>query len=255
MKEKRLKSIIPPKIEEDNYIVLFGESLLLAINAKAPDGEDKSALSSLREKIIEELRKLKPVKIPLRYVPLEMAFQRLASDKRKSLLSKEECFQVATMYNFTRESFEAALKYLHGLKLIFYYDEVLPDVVFIDAQVLLDKITELVVHSLSLHAKPAGGLPRVFKKFKKCGIVTVEIFSMFKSHYTPKLFTIKELILLFKHLNIIVEVGSGKYLMPCILMQEDLYLILCQCMLSQLFFSTLVKMVPRLEFIVFSSLL
>ena len=55
------------------------------------------------------------------------------------MMSKEECFEVAATYNFTRESFEAALKYLHGLKLIFYYEEVLPNVVFIDAQALLDK--------------------------------------------------------------------------------------------------------------------
>ena len=87
--------------------------------------------------------------MPLRYIPLEMAFQRIAKEQRKSVMSKEECFEVAATYNFTRESFEAALKYLHGLKLIFYYEEVLPDVVFIDAQAILDKITELVVHSLS----------------------------------------------------------------------------------------------------------
>ena len=68
--------------------------------------------------------------------------------------SKEECFKEAAAYQFTRESFDAALKYLHDLKLIFYYEEILPDVVFIDAQTLLDKITELVEYSLSLPSIP-----------------------------------------------------------------------------------------------------
>ena len=98
---------------------------------KTPGKEDRKIMSILREQVMNELQKLKPVKIPLQYFPLEMAFQRMAKDQRKSVLSKEECFQEAAVYNFTQESFESALTYLHGLKLIFYYKDILPDVVFI----------------------------------------------------------------------------------------------------------------------------
>ena len=220
MKEKKLRSLIPEKIE-DNIIVREG-SMLLAINAKTPGEEDKKVVSYLREKVLKELRKMKPVRIPLRYIPLEMAFQRMAKEQRKSVLSKEECFEVAATYNFTRESFEAALKYLHGLKLIFYYEEILPNVVFIDAQALLDKITELVIHSLSLHEKPANILFGAFKKFMKCGIITAEILEQFDSHYVPKVFMKEELILLFKHLRIMAEVGEGEYLVPCLLKKDDI---------------------------------
>ena len=170
--------------------------------------------------MLKELRKLKPVKIPLRYSALEMAFRRLAKYQRKSILSKEECFQEAIAYNFTQESFEAALKYLHGLKLIFYYEDVLPNVVFIDAQALLDKITELVVCSLSkspMHNILSLG---VLENFRKCGIVTLEILSQFKSHYVPKLFEEKELILLFMYLKIIANIGKDKYFMPCLLKKK-----------------------------------
>ena len=164
---------------------------------------------------------MKPSRIPLRYVPLEMAFRRLAKDQGKSVLSKEECFQIALTYNFTRESFEAALKYLHGLKLIFYYEEVLPELVFIDAQALLDKITELVVRCLKLHAKTGRRFLGALKKFVKCGIVTMEILSEFESHYVPGVFTRKELIELFKYLRIMAEVGNGEYLMPCLLKKVE----------------------------------
>ena len=91
----------------------------------------------------------------------------MAKEQRKSVLSKKECFEVAATYSFTQESFEAALKHLHGLKLIFYYEEILPDVVFINAQALLDKMTELVVHSLSLQAKSSSVLLGALKKFVK----------------------------------------------------------------------------------------
>ena len=220
MKEKKLRSIIPKEMEDN--IIVHGESLLLAINAKIPGKIDKEVISTLREKAMAELHKVRPKKIPLRYIPLEMAFQRMAKEQRKSVLSKEECFEIAATYNFTRESFEAALKYLHGLKLIFYYEEVLPNVVFIDAQAILDKITELVVHSLSFQAKSSKVLLGALKEFVKRGIVTEEILEQFSSHYVPKLFMKEHLILLFKHLRIMAEVGKGEYLMPCILKKEDI---------------------------------
>ena len=220
MKEKKLRSIIPREMEDN--IIVDGESLLLAVNVKTPGKEDEKVISILREKAMAELRKLKPTRVPLRYIPLEMAFQRMAKEQRKSVMSKEECFEVAATYNFTQESFEAALKYLHGLKLVFYYEEVLPNVVFIDSQAILDKITELVVHSLSLQAKSSGKLLGALKKFVKCGIVTAEILEQFSSHYVPKLFMKEQLILVLKHLRIMVEVGKGEYLMPCLLRKQGI---------------------------------
>ena len=93
--------------------------------------------------MIKELRKLPRVKLPLRYFSLEMAFQRLAKYQRKAILSREECFKEASTYCCTRESLNDALQYLHSIKLIFYYEDVLPNVVFIDAQVLLTKSLSL----------------------------------------------------------------------------------------------------------------
>ena len=78
------------------------------------------------------------------------------------------------------------------------------------------------MHSLSLHAKLSGKPLGAPKKFKQCGIVMMEILAKFESHYVPNLFTKKELIVLFKHLRIMAEVGEGEYLMPCILKKEDL---------------------------------
>ena len=219
VKEEKLRSIIPPILEDS--IVTFGDTLLLAVNVKSPGDDDKKIMSMLRRKIMEELRKKKPSRIPLRYVALELAFRRLAKEQSKSVLSKEECFEIAVTYNFDRESFEAALKYLHGLKLIFYYEEVLPNVVFIDAQALLDKITELVIHSLSQHAKSSKKLLGGLKKFVKCGIVTMEILSEFESHYVPNVFRKEDLIEVFIHLGIMAKVGDGEYLMPCLLKRVE----------------------------------
>ena len=51
-------------------------------------------------------------------------------------------------------------------------------------------------------------------------IITTEILSQFTSGCVPGLFEEKHLIILFKKLLIIAEIGKGKYLMPCLLESE-----------------------------------
>ena len=104
-----------------------------------------------------------------------------------------------------------------------YYKDILPDVVFIDVQVLLDKITELVEYSIKVRAKAKDQTVTIgdLEKFKTCGILTTEILSQFTSGYVRGLFEEMHLILLFKKLLIIAEIGNGKYLMPCLLEEEE----------------------------------
>ena len=226
-KERKLLSIIPPNMKDH---VLFcdekSQSLIFAINAKCPGDDDQAVLADLRYLMLCELQKLQRVRIPYRYFALEMAFQRLAKYQKKAMLSKEECFKEATKFHFKRESFEDALQYLRAHKLIMHYSEVLPEVVFINSQVILDKITELVEHSLTLRAKQptqvrAARSVRGYCEFKFCGIITQDILSQFESGYVPKLFEEDHLILLFEHLLIVAKVGEGKYLMSCLLEPDE----------------------------------
>ena len=227
MKNQKLQSIIPPEMKDN--IIYNGESLLFPINAKTPGNDDRKVMGNLRQLMIRKLQQLPRKRIPLRYFSLENAFQRLAKYQRKAILSIDECLKEAAAYYFTRESLNDVLQYLHSLKLIIilYYKDILPDVVFIDAQVLLNKITELVEYSIELRAKPrsqpvaAGSL----EKFKTCGIVTTEILSQFTSGYVPGLFEEKHLILVFKKLLIVAEIGKGKFLMPCLLEEEKVQIL------------------------------
>jgi hypothetical protein len=224
-KNRKLRSIIPPDLKQSIiYYDNSSEELLFGVNVKAPENEDHEMIGYVRERMIKELRKLPQQKVPLQYFALENAFLRLAKYQHKGVLSKEDCFREAAAYHFSEESFEAALQYLHGLKLIFYYKEILPEVVFIDAQTILDKITELVEFSLSVssQSKPVYKLTismdiKEFQQFKAYGIVTLELLSQFSSHYVPGLFMQQQLALLLKYLRVTAEVGKGKYLMPCLL--------------------------------------
>ena len=248
-KNRKLRKIVPPEMKD--HIIYNGKSLLFAINAKAPGNDDRKMMDDLRLLMIKGLQKLPKLKIPLRYFSLENAFQRLAKYQRKAILSIDECLKEATAYHFTRESLDDVLQYLHNLKLIMYYKDILPDVVFINAQVLLDKITELVVYSIELRAKAAVADEHVelqansdsqvvigesLEKFKICGILTTEILSQFTSGYVPGLFEEKHLILLFKKLLIIAEIGKEKYLMPCLLESEKVKILSSSAIPAFLFY-------------------
>ena len=221
-KNRKLQSIIPPDLKQSIlYYDHSKEELLFAVNVKTPENEDRKMIGYVRQMMIKELQKLPQQKIPLQYFALENSFLRLAKYQRKAILNREDCFQEAAAYHFSKESFDAALKYLHGLKLIFYYEEILPEVVFIDPQTILDKITELVEFSLCL-SKPVHELPvsmnmKEYEEFKAYGIVTLELLSQFSSHYVPGLFMQQQLVLLLKYLRVIAEVGKDKYLVPCLL--------------------------------------
>ena len=218
-KNRKLKEIIPPQLKSSIvYSEQSKEELLFAINAKAPGDDDRKVIAAIRKMMIEELSKIPQEKIPLQYFALENAFIRLAKYEKKGVLSKEECFKEASVFHFTRDSFEAALKYLHSLKLIFYYEDILPNVVFVDAQTLLDKITELVEFTLSLqseeiHEPMLGSLD----EFKAYGIVTLQLLSKFQSHFVPGVFKERELVKICIFLRIFAHVGKGKYLVPCLL--------------------------------------
>ena len=59
-------------------------------------------------------------------------------------MSRHECWQVAESLGLDEASFDSALDFLHSVSLMFYFRDVLPEVVFVDPQVVLDKVSEVI---------------------------------------------------------------------------------------------------------------
>ena len=81
---------------------------------------------------------------------------------------------------------------------ILYYPKILPEVVFANPQVLLDKISELVFKSVEMEKlSKEQALSGEWIKFHDFALVTNNFLSqeVFKTHYVPGLF---ELILLLR---------------------------------------------------------
>ena len=220
-KNRKIHDMLPPAVQDNAiYCDKWLKELIFAVNAKTPGPQEKKIAAELRRVIVKRSR-VKPKQIPLRWHAFELALQKLMLELGRGVLSKAECLEVAQRFHFTDDSFEEALKYLHNLNILFYYKDVLPNVIFCDPQVLLDKVTELVEHSYRLqtgacqHIAAAGDL----RKFRDQGIVTLELLSKkeFRRHYVQSLFSPGELLKLFKKLLIVSPITEEEFLMPCLL--------------------------------------
>ena len=155
-----------------------------------------------------------PYKIPIGWFLLE---QDIINASKGGVISKKKCLAVAAILSINAKALTAALEYFDNLNIFL---SVLPEVIFSNPQVLLDKVTELVHFSYSLHSdSPPVALEGKWMQFQDKGIVTLEIFSdkRFSAHYIPGLFTPADLIKLFKHLLIVAPLSSTAYFMPSLL--------------------------------------
>ena len=232
-KNRKIHEMLPPAVKAE--AIYCGEDmkqLIFPVNAKTPEPEDKEVASELRNVVVKRSL-VKPKKIPLRWHALELALQKLMHELGRGVLSKTECLAVARRFHFDHESFEEALQYLDQLNILFYYKDVLPDVIFCNPQILLDKITELVEYNYHLRTDPSQGraTPGKLLRFRDQGVVTLDFLKQegFARHYVPDLFTAVELLKLFKKLLIVSQVTKEEYLMPCLLPVADQPSLLAPC--------------------------
>ena len=216
-----ITDMLLPEVQKD--VIYFGEGLkelIFPLNAKHPGPQEQEFAAEIRRVIVERSH-VKPKQIPLRWYALELALEKRMLELGRGVLSKAECFAVAERYHFDEGSFEEALKYLDNLNILFYYKDVLSDVIFCDSQVLLDKISELVKHIHRLKTDPSQHIAAEgnLRQFRDQGIVTLELLSKpeFSRHYVPGLFGPVQLLKLFTKLLIVSQISEEEYLMPCLL--------------------------------------
>ena len=139
-KNARLLKIIPAKFAEQ-MIRVDGKTLIFEINALNPDDTDKKVAEKVRSYILEQCP-AKEVELPVRWHALEEKLQSMCEGLGRKVMSREECWQVAESLGLDEASFDAALDFFHSMSLMFYFRDILPAVVFIDPQVMLDKVSE-----------------------------------------------------------------------------------------------------------------
>ena len=219
-KNQKLRSKLCPKF--DQSLVFRGlqmEELIFPINAKNPDAQDHEVADKITEVIFNIASSSEPRKTPISWFKFEYLIQKLARDYGKRILHWNECLKVARLLHLSEATLDAALDHLASFGVIHYYPHLLPEVVFVDPQFLLDKISELVKFHYKLrhdqHTYTATG--GEWREFRNEGCITLKLLDHFKRHYTKFFKPADFLKLMNDRLIVTQSVSNSKYFMPSLL--------------------------------------
>ena len=193
------------------------------MNAAKPVKKDQECAEAIRRCLSKEREGRKGVKVPLRWYALYQKLLQVVVGLGKKVLPREQCGLVAESMEIDEGSCEEALQFFNRLNMLFYFPDILPNLVFMDPQMLLDKVTELVEESYRMSQEeedqPLCPIQREDEemKFRDYGQVTEKFLNKFDSHYEKPLFTPKELITLLRGLLVFADLSEDVYFMPCLL--------------------------------------
>ena len=220
-KNELLKKIAPPHFDDD--VVYCDDSMndvIFQINTKSPEDDDKKEASKIRSSIRGVDRKQK---IPIWWFILQQILEALAEKLNRKVLHKEECTHVSNALGFSEEELEAALSFLDKLNIFLYKKDILPNIIFTDAQVPLDKLSVLVEKQYHLKAAEKNTTEALdvattgCKAFRDKGILTLNFLKEFKKHYVDGIFTAENFLTLLQKLLIVSKLSDTEYFIPAIL--------------------------------------
>ena len=219
--QKEMKPVILPIKDQVQYDQTQ-TNFIFPINAQNLEGDEetKHVADAIRTCINNTLSKRR-VKVPLRWYALKYRLEEVKNKLKRTVWRRNECQEVADTLKIDHNSCEEALKFFHSLNLLFYFPNILPKLVFLEPQVILNKVSELVKQSVVMrgpsnhsHLVVTGGN---WSQFKDYGKVTKEMLGEFKSHYDPPTFTEEHVIKLFKDLLVFAELSPKSWFMPSLL--------------------------------------
>ena len=219
---KRLREILLPQFKER---IIFCDStmedFIFTMNAAKPAKKDKECAEAIRRCLSGKKEGRVVVQVPLRWHALYQKLVEVSGGLGKKVLSRKQCELVANSMKIDEGSCEEALNFFNRLNMLFYFPDILADLVFVEPQILLDKVTELVEESYRVSQGKKDGKfnPKSgeWVRFREYGEVTEKFLSKFDSHYEAPLFTPKELVTLLKGLLVFADLSEDVYFMPCLL--------------------------------------
>ena len=224
-KNRKILQILSPLDQKQIvYHNLSEKKVFFALNAMARGNIEEISVKQIRGALLSE-GSMKPVDIPSRWFALEILLDEMTQALKRGVLSKEDCITAAIeKLHFEEDAVDAALQYLDQVSAILYYPKILPNAVFADPQVLLDKVSELVFKSAEIEKlSKEQALTGDWIKFHEFGLVTIKFLSreVFSKHYVPGLFEVDDLVLLFKKLLIFATFSKSEYFVPALLHHLD----------------------------------
>ena len=199
--------------------------VVFPVNSRTPARKDWDVIDQVRDILLDQTS-VPPADIPSRWFALEILLQEMAEALNRGVLSRQDCFTAAIKrLHFEEDAaeFDAAIQYLDELSVLLYYPRILSDVIFADPQVILDKVTELVVASFERKVSKSRGHSDGWRTFFEFALVTVKFLMQpdFKKHYVPEFFDVRDLVKLFKKLLIFAHFSASEFFVPALLQDLD----------------------------------
>ena len=226
-KNKKLLEAFRPVLGSHLALYATGDpdQLIFPVNNTSRGPEDLKTAGEFRKKVVDHCMGQK-VKIPLPWFMLEQLLQQLAKEMQVTVLSKDECYMAAHTLHMSDDMCEAALKYLHNLNIIFYRPDIIENVVFCNAQVVLDKLTEIVHCSHRMHTNTdTVNIPSCMEgskglKFRDYAQIDPELLTKaYPSHYreSDNVFTASDFLRLSERLLIAGKLENELHFIPNVL--------------------------------------
>ena len=172
----------------------------------------------IREKVAD-LSGALDVDTPIAFLMLLNDVNKYAEEQRKKVVSVEECQAIAGRLKMERQSLEAALIFFNKMSVWMYMPSVLPDVVFVDPQMALDSINQIVQYSFRVGGGAIPGLSASECRLWKEGVVSSEMLKgeEFRGCFVRGLFEADDALKLFEKLYIVARLNEREFIMPAML--------------------------------------
>ena len=196
-------------------ITRTSDKVVFPLNALTPGEDDQIVAGEIRGKIAKDKHLSEPYKVPIAWFLLEQDMQKL----ERSVVNLQTCYKLGSILHMTKTTVNAALDYFHEWNIILYYPSILPNVIFVSPQVIVDKVTELIEYSFYLRGRPESEEMDSEERFIDHGELSVERLAdpKFFKHFVPDLFTPHQLLLVFQNLFIVAPISDTTYFMPSLL--------------------------------------
>ena len=216
-----LKSLSPPLAKEQIiFHNVVKKDVIFPVNAKVPGKGEDEIVKQIRKALLSDSC-VKPAEIPSRWFALEILLEEMTQALKRGVLSKDDVIAAAVeKLHFEEDAVDAALEYLDQLSVLSYYPQILPNIVFADPQVLLDKLSELVFKSAEMEKLSSEqALGGEWVKFRESALVTIDFLSKddFNQHYVDGLFEVKDLVKLFRKLLLFASYPDHDLFVPALL--------------------------------------
>ncbi|XP_064395807.1 uncharacterized protein LOC135342889 isoform X3 [Halichondria panicea] len=230
-RNQEILDMLPPDIKK---LLVYNDpglnNLIFGLNTISRDDDSLATANRIRIAVEDSIPL--QVKMPIWWSFLDSLLQSLSASLERGVLSIGECLQLATRFGYFLKDLEAALVFFDNVCIAHYYPSILPNTVFVDAQIPLDKITELSQHAIFLRnaevksrsTLSTGMTKAEWKRFRDEGIVTLGFLRFFKKHYVEGIFSPEDMLLIMKDLLVIAPIPlvestthQAEFFMPSLL--------------------------------------